>query len=851
MNLVRLISWPYACQHRLRLILTASGIVLGVAVLVAIHTGNATVVHSFSQTVDRVAGATQLQVFASGSSGFSEEFLDAVRQRAEVQVAAPVIEQSTNFGLQKQESLLILGVDMLADSNLRQYDIDVGADEVADDIVMFLAQPDSLIITREFAQQNHLAVNSQISLPTAEGSRQFTVRGIMRPGGLASAFGGSLALMDIYAAQEMFGRGRSFDRIDVVLRPGFSVKDGQADLARVLGPGFSIEPPAARAQEFESLLDAYSRNMNLMSIFALLIGIFIIDNSFNVAVAQRRSEIGVLRALGATRRQIRWLFLIESTLVGLPASAVGVAFGLLLAWGSMKYISGFLQSLYGFSMVTKGIILAPGLMVSAFLIGVFTSVLAAVLPAQSAASIDPVQAFQKGRYQQLSLKEHWIRRATAVGMVAVSAACLWVPSSSAAFYIGYIFSVLAAILLAPTLVIWLARLLRQPAQWLRPVEGTLAADSLIAAPRRTTTTVGALMLSLAMVVALGGVSQAAYVSVQTWLDTTLNPDLFVSSSDNLLSSRFLFPPSMETELRAIPGVADVQGVRTVRISIAGSSRTLIATDLVKLFEHIKPEVFEGDLQRMAQLASQGQGVIISENFSTLESLHLQNWLEIPTPSGLLRLPIVGVIRDYTSQKGSLLIDGAVFQRYWKSGELDVFRVYLQSLASADDVKRRILENSRDRREVFVLTSRELKDYVLRSVNQWFGLTYLPILIAILVAVLGIANTLLVSVTDRRRELAILRAVGGLRRQVRSIVSAEALLIALIGLVIGIALGAGNLYYALEIARRQIIGVGLSYQFPWKITLLLFPAILSAAWVSAVWPGHSAVRQSVVGALEYE
>jgi putative ABC transport system permease protein len=308
---------------------------------------------------------------------------------------------------------------------------------------------------------------------------------------------------------------------------------------------------------------------------------------------------------------------------------------------------------------------------------------------------------------------------------------------------------------------------------------------------------------------------------------------------------------METELQAIPGVADVQGVRTVRISIAGSSRILITTDMVKFFQHIKPEVFEGDIQQMARLVSQGQGVVISENFSTLENLHLHNWLEIPTPSGLLRLPIVGVIRDYASQKGSLLMDRAVFQRYWKSSELDVFRIYVQSSASADDVKRRILEDSRDRRELFVLTSRELKDYVLRSVDQWFGLTYLPVLIAILVALLGIANTLLVSVTDRRRELAILRAVGGLRRQVRRIVSAEALLIALIGLVIGIALGAGNLYYALEIARRQITGVGLSYQFPWKLALLLFPAILLAAWVSAVWPGLSAVRQPVVEALEYE
>jgi len=849
-NLVWLISWPYARQHPLRLMLTASAIVLGVAVLVAIHTGNATVVGSFSQTVDRVAGATQLQVFASGATSFSEDVLDVVRQRAEVQAAAPVIEQSVTLGTQGQGSLLILGVDMLGDSSLRQYEIDSGGDEVASDVVMFLAQPDSLIITREFARQNRLAVNSQISLLTAQGVRPFTIRGIMRPGGLASAFGGSLALMDIYAAQEMFGRERSFDRIDVVLRPGFAIKDGQTDLAQVLGPGFSVEPPAVRVQQFESLLNAYSKNMNLMSIFALLIGVFIIYNSFNVAVAQRRSEIGILRALGATRGQIQRLFLIESALMGLVSSVVGVVVGLLLAWGSMKYISGFLQSLYGFPTVTKGIIVGTGVMASAFAIGLFTSVIAAILPAQSAASVDPVRAFQKGRYQIFSLRERRIRCAAALAMLVVSLACLWGGSHSAAFYAGYVLSVLAAVLLAPTLVIWLARFFREPAQSLLPVEGALAADSLIEAPRRTTSTVGALMLSVAMAVAIGGVSHSAYISVRSWLDTSLNPDILVSSSENLLSPRFLFPPSMETELRAIPGVADVQGVRTARVSIAGGSRTLITTDLVKLLGHTKPEALEGDLQQMSQLASRGQGVIISENFSTLQNLHLHSPLDIPTPTGLLRRPIVGVIRDYTSQEGTLWIDRAVFQRYWKSVELDVFRIYLYSPASADDVKRRILEKSGDR-QLVVLTNRELKGYVLRTVDQWFGLTYLPVLIAVLVALLGIVNTLLVSVTDRRQEFAILRAVGGMRRQVRRIVSAEALLIALIGLVIGIALGAGNLYYALEIARRQITGVGLSYQFPWKLALLLLPLLLGAAWVSAIWPGRLAVNQPVAEGLEHE
>jgi len=308
---------------------------------------------------------------------------------------------------------------------------------------------------------------------------------------------------------------------------------------------------------------------------------------------------------------------------------------------------------------------------------------------------------------------------------------------------------------------------------------------------------------------------------------------------------------MEPGLAAIPGVADVQSVRTVHISVAGGRRTLIAADLAKLAERGKLEVAEGSAEQMSQLASQGKGVIISENLSTLQNLHLNNWLEIPTPSGLLRLPIVGVVQDYTSQEGSLWIDRTVFRRCWKSDEVDLFRIYLLPLASADRVKRSILEKFQGQRQVFVLTNGELKSYVMRMVDQWFGITYLPVLIAVLVALLGIASTLIVSVTDRRRELAVLRAVGSLRSQIRGIVSAEALLIALIGLVLGIALGAANIYYALEIARRQVTGVRLSYQFPWKVTLLLPPAIFLVAWISALWPAHLAVRSPLVEGLGYE
>src|SRR5579864_4722304 len=308
MILLKLISWPYVRKHSLRWMLTIAGIVLGVAVFVGMHTANQSVLFAFRQTVDRIAGATQLQVSAA-ETGFDENVLDRVQAVPEVRVAVPVIEAVVNTQLQGEGNLLILGVDMTGDRSLRQYDLESGDEAVLDDPLVFLAQPDSLIVTDTFARQNRLGIGGKLPMSTMEGGKLFTIRGIMKSSGLASAFGGNLAVMDVYAAEKVFGRGRKFDRIDLAVKDGVRVEDVKQKLEMLLGPGFQVEAPSARANQFESITHVYSVTANITSAFALFIGLFIIYNTFQIAVAQRRSEIGILRALGAMRRQIRTIFL--------------------------------------------------------------------------------------------------------------------------------------------------------------------------------------------------------------------------------------------------------------------------------------------------------------------------------------------------------------------------------------------------------------------------------------------------------------------------------------------------------------------------------------------------------------
>ena len=850
MRLLWLISWPYLKKHAVRSLLTVVGIVLGVAVFVAMHTANQAVFFAFERTVDRIAGAAQLQV-TSGEAGFPEEVLERVQSIPEVQVAVPVIEAPAATRLAGQGNLLILGVDMTGDRSLRDYDLESGDEAVVDDPLVFLAQPDSIIITKEFAARNGLQVGDRVTLSTMVGDRAFTVRGIMRTGGLTSAFGGNLAVMDIYAAQQVFGRGRRFDRIDLKVRDGLAIDAGQSAIRNVLGVGFDVQAPASRGQQLESTLAVYAISMNISSVFALFIGMFIIYNSFAIAVTQRRSEIGILRALGAPRHQIRNLFLIESAVSGLLGSVAGIVLGIVMARGMVGSISNMLEGIYGVAERAEEVSADPRLLGAAIAIGIATSMIAAWLPARSASRVDPVQALQKGKYQVLTAGENRARRLTAAVLMAAALVMLWI-GTSMWFYAGYTLIILSALLLVPTVALWFSRALRPVLKWLRPVEGALAADSLIQAPRRTSGAVAALMLSLGQVIGIGGIGRESYNSIVDWLDTALNPDLFVAGSQNLSDRTFRFPNTLGNAIGAIPGVEDFQTVRSFRLTVGGTPVMLIAIDTASFERRGHRALVAEDARGMYKLAGAGEGLIVSDNFARLQRRRIGDRVDLATPGGLLSLPIAGIITDWSDQQGSVFLDRAVYERYWKDDTVNVVRVYVTKGTDPLAVRDRILEGLAPQYpRMLVFTNAEVRSWVLELTDQWLQLTYSQVFIAVIVAILGIINTLTVSIIDRKRELGVLRAVGGFRRQIRQTVWMEAVAIGLVGLALGLVFGAANLYFLLQITGRDLSGMYLPYRFPIGIALMLLPTILAAAFFSALWPAESAVRTSLVEALEYE
>ena len=847
--LLQLISWPYTKKHLVRSLLTTLGIILGVAVFVGMHTASRSVLIAFRQTVGKIAGSTQLQVTA-GDAGFAEEVLERVQAVPEVRAASPVVEASVETGLAGQGSLLIFAVDMTGDRALRDYDVESGDDSIPDPLI-FLAQADSIMVGRPFADRNKFGIGSRLKMETMEGPREFVIRGIMKGDGLASGYGGNIAVMDIYAAQKVLGRGQRFDRIDLAVREDAGIDETQQKLQTLLGPGFSVDPPSARGAQFESLLRVFSITFTITSLFAMLIGVFLIYNSFSIAVTQRRGEIGILRALGATRTQVRRLFLSEGFIGGVVGSAVGLVFGLLGARAIAGTISGLIAVVYGASGKSDSLELDRVLLAGAFCFGVLASVLGAYLPARDAARVDPVKALQKGRTQILSAGESMWRRRAALTLILVGVVCHFIKGAPV-FYAGYFAITIATLLLVPAASAWLARGLRPLLKWVSPVEGALAADSVIQAPRRTSATVTALMLSLSMALSVAGLTQASYSSILEWMDTSLNPDLFVTTSQNFAVRTFTFPYSMREELEAIDGMRAVQPVRLGRVTVGNSPVLLVAGDLRSIARTTRGRtMIAGSYDDAHERAARGEGVVVSENFANLAKSELGDVVEIPSPEGMLKLPVLGIVRDYSDQQGSIFMDLSVYQRIWKDMSVDIFRVYLKPGASQEAVKTEVLRKFSSQRRVFVLFNRDMKDYILKVTDQWFGMTTVQTAVAVLVAILGIVNSLTVSINDRKRELGVMRAVGGLRMQIRRTIWLEALAIAAIGLILGVASGLAQQYYQLIMIARDISGIAVDFVFPWKVFGVIVPVIFGSAYLAALAPAEAAVRSSLVEALEYE
>ena len=838
--------------HKLRLVLTTASIALGIAFLAGTFILGDTTKKAFDEVFTKVSSGTDAVVRQEAAFTQSE---GAGTTRAPIDAA--VLDQvKTADGVADAEGMSS-GYALLTDTDGEAVEPAGGApavgysmplDESLRGDVRILdgtapTEPDDVAIDATSAEDNDIGIGSTIKVLFNGPTREFTVVGIVGFGGEKNLGGSTSAYFDPATAQQVVGTPGAFDQIDVKAVDGVSDSELAAGLDAVVPPGTEAVTGQTVADE---ATDSVGEDLQFLNILlgtfagvALFVGSFIIWNTFTMTVTQRSREIALVRAVGATRWQVLRSLLTEAALLGLVASAIGIALGVAVAKGLTM-----LMDALNFSMPSTSLQIQPRTIWVSLLVGVVVTTVAALVPAKRATKVLPVEALREatpGTYRPS------ITRA-AIGLVLVALGVagillgLYGDAPFLLFGLGVLGVIVGIIVLTPLVARPLAAAIGRPLHW-RGVSGELAQQNAMRNPRRTASTAAALMIGLALVVSMGVFAASLKASFGDLLDDSTNADLYITTTTTQAEG---FSPE------AVKAVSDVDGIETISPNGFGEARFdgkggfYTAIDPETVDEVLNLEVTAGSAADLGP-----NGVLVSED--TAESNGWAVGDTVPAEfaaTGKDDLTIDGIYGQtggFVESDYLLSIDG---QTAHAGGEQLTSTALITVADGADqaDVQADIDAALADHPDAKVVDQQGYEDQVGGFVDSFLALVTVMLLLAVIIALLGIVNTLALSVFERTRELGLLRAVGMTTGQVRAMVRWESAVIALMGAVIGAALGIG-LGAALAQALKDQGIEAIAIPVPQVVLYIVLAGV--AGVLAAIGPARAAARVDVLRAVVTE
>jgi putative ABC transport system permease protein len=832
--------------HKLRLLLTTSSIALGVAFLAGTLILTDTMHTAFDRLFGKISSGTDAVVRQesaySGSEGASHQpipasILATVRavpgvRAAEGEVGGYALLTDTHGkAILATQGAGTMGLTMPADAKLRG-DIQFKSGHAP-------SGPNEVVIDARSAADHHIALGSSIKILFHGPTRAFTVVGVVTFGGETDLGGTTTAYFDLPTAQAVLGTPGVVDQIDVSAVAGVS----QTELAKRIN---AVAPAHIEAVTGKAIAKEFSDSIKkglgfvtiLLSVFAgiaLFVGSFIIWNTFTMIVSQRSREIALLRAVGATRRQVMRSLLTEALLLGLGASALGLALGV----GVAKGLSALMGAV-GFSLPSTSTQLLPHTIETSLLVGTLVTVVAALVPARRATKVLPIEALRDSAPGSAKPSKRRAVFGTILfgGGVAALLDGLFGGGAAALIGVGVLGVVLGTTTLAPLAARPLAALLGWPLR-MRGLPGELARQNAMRNPRRTASTAAALMIGLTLVITVSVFASSLKGSFGDILNGSTKADLYVSRASNGGEG---FSTEVAKTVATVPGVKTVSPTGFGEARFAGQTTGYASVDPATVSQVLNLDVSSG---RAADLGT--TGVMVRK--ATAEQHGWKVGSTVPADfasTGRHALHVVAIF----DRKGGFLDTAYVLSRASQEAfdgtRLDsAALILIADGADRSTVKKAIAAALRDHPDAKVVTAKEFAKDASGFIDQLLIFVTVMLLLAVVIALLGIVNTLALSVFERTRELGLLRAVGMTRGQVRAMVRWESVVISLIGALAGAGLGIG-----LGVAMaRALADQGIKAIVVPGGQIALYVALAAVAGVlAAIGPARSAAKVDVLKAV---
>jgi putative ABC transport system permease protein len=823
-------------REPLRTALTVFAIALGVAVVLAIALAGSAATGSFRSSMQTLAGDNDLEVVAAG--GVPEA---AVGTLARLPFPLRISPRIENYAVlpDTRQTLPLIGLDLIAEGG-----------NYTDSLARFgpAASPDPQNALRDFANPESIWVGSSLGhkigdpLPLLinDQIKTYTVAGVYPDaGGNESAI-----VMDIASAQRALASFGRVDRILIKLPVSDPPESWRQRLQAALPPGLGVRPQGTGTSENRRMLAAFRWNLNLLSYISLVVGAFLIYNTISVSVVRRRAEIGIVRALGASRNTVLLAFVGEAATFGVIGALLGLPLGRLMASGAVKLMAITVDALYVSSRPGPVELSATSILL-AFAIGIGVAIASAYAPAREASQVSPVEAMARGR-REYEVRVHKFRDlGIAVLLAIAAAAAARAPAIAGKPLFGYLSALLlivASALAIPAFVDGACLAASVILKHISGVEALLASRSLRASLRRTSVLVGALSTAIAMMTSVGIMVGSFRQTVLLWMGDQLPADLYMRPAGDPAADRH---PTISLELAdaiaRLPGVAAVDRLRAYEITYDGMPATLASADLQVLRSYKSSDFFSGrSTEKVLAQLHNADTVVVSEPFTYKHHVKAGDFLKLSLGNTQAAFRIVDVYYDYSSERGNIIMDRATMLKYLPDQTPSNLAVYVAPPFTVSQVRSSIVQAAAGHR-ILIFSNRDLRGEAIRIFDRTFAITYALEAVAILVAVMGVAGALLALVIDRRRELGLLRFLGSSTPQIRKLILVEAGILGLLANIAGVALGFAMSLVLIFVINKQSFGWTIRFHWPVAISLAALSGVYLATVLAGLYPAQVAVR----------
>ncbi len=827
----------YYRRHRMLALLCLMGISLGVGIVIAVELINDSALKSFASSVDFLSGKADYSIISEYGRIDEKKFLEIWRN-PKSRAASPIIETMADTVETSPEAVRFIGIDPFFDRQIRGF---VPQNGESIDFIKFLGgSPPGAYASEYLLKKFRLNAGDFLNISVAGIDHKIKLLGkipVQTPGNENE----NLVIMDISAAQEIFGKLGVLDRIDII--SPHSKEDYSTDLP----DGLKLTSANDRKSTLQAMLYSFQLNLAAMSLLALFVGVFLIYNFSMFSVLSRREDISLLLTLGADRKSLVTSFLMESALLGILGSLLGIFFGYIVAWWSIDRVTGTISELY-FHVHASQVVLTPALAIAGLFIGFAATLTGIAMPALEVAVTPPVLGMKR---RSIEDKAHGVKGLlffAGIFCSLVAAVCAWASRYSifwgfvSAFALTLAFALFTPSFLSP-FSHYTGLLVKKG---LKSLEGFLAARTIKASLSRTSIAVAALATALSMTIGVDTMIYSFRNSVKAWLDGSLQGDVYISPGTTKWDHPL--PPELIEFTTQHPMVDAVERYSTHEVYLQGKPVRIRVMEAEILEPRAEFTFLQGKTGAWDRLKA-GQ-VFVSESLSYKFEVGIGDKIQLNTPKGQSEFTIGAITRDYSSDQGTIQIDRAVYESIWNDTRVQSISLFLKPGASYEEVRKAVIDKFPGLDQTFV-SNAKMRENILVIFDKTFAPTATLKGVSLLVALLGIATALMAILMERSREMAVLGYLGLTPRELGKMNVYQAISMGFASFLIAAVCG---------LILTLIIIYAINYRsFGWSIDIYIDPGIFAKTLVltiiacaaSSFYPTLKLVRSGGIRNLDEE